>query len=242
MQFFAAQSLGKLGNAASAEPLLALLRANDNKDAYLRFVASHALSKLEADEALAEGAQGSFGRRAPGRVAGVSLHAGSGHRRASSTIRIRTSCARPPRPSTTRPSEPALAPLAAQAATAPPADQALVVRALNANYRLGEAPRAQALANYALNDKATPEMRAEALQQLALWGKVPARDRVVGIYRPAWPMKARDGADAADALAPSVAKLLGGGAPRAGATRRARCREVARAARRRAGAGGHGEQ
>ena len=39
VQFFAAQSLGKLGNEASAEPLLALLRANDNKDAYLRFAA-----------------------------------------------------------------------------------------------------------------------------------------------------------------------------------------------------------
>ena len=48
VQFFAAQSLGKLGNAASAEPLLALLRANDNKDAYLRFAASNALSKIRA--------------------------------------------------------------------------------------------------------------------------------------------------------------------------------------------------
>ena len=40
------------------------------------------------------------------------------------------------------------------------------------------------LANYALNDKATAEMRAEALKQLALWGDVPQRDRVVGIFRP----------------------------------------------------------
>ena len=78
------------------------------------------------------------------------------------------------------PIECGLAPLAGKLASAPGRDEALVVRALNANFRLGDAPRAQALANYAVNDKATPEMRAEALKQLALWGKVPQRDRVVG--------------------------------------------------------------
>ncbi len=57
VQFFAAQSLGKLGNEASAEPLLALLRANDNKDQYLRFAAANALSKLGADGALAKAAK-----------------------------------------------------------------------------------------------------------------------------------------------------------------------------------------
>jgi hypothetical protein len=36
-------------------------------------------------------------------------------------------------------------------------------------------------------------MRAEALMQLSLWGKVPQRDRVVGIYRP---MKERPATDA----------------------------------------------
>ena len=85
-----------------------------------------------------------------------------------------------------------------------------MVRALNANFRLGDAPRAQAIANYALNEKATPEMRAEALRQLGLWGKVPQRDRVVGIYRP---MKERPADDAVAAFAPAVAKLLDGSAP-----------------------------
>jgi hypothetical protein len=65
--------------------------------------------------------------------------------------------------------EAAQAPLAGKLASAPPADWALVVRALNSNFRLGGGPRAQALVNYALNDQATEEMRAEALKQVALW-------------------------------------------------------------------------
>ena len=108
------------------------------------------------------------------------------------------------------PIEAALAPLAGKLASAPPADQALVVRALNANYRLGGAPRAQALVNYALNDQATEEMRAEALKQVALWQQTPARDRVVGILRP---MDKRDGSAAVGALTPQVAKLLGESVP-----------------------------
>jgi len=108
------------------------------------------------------------------------------------------------------PISPALAPLAGKLASAPVKDEAVVVRALNANYRLGDAPRAQALANYAANAAATPQMRTEALQQLARWGDVPQRDRVVGIYRP---LEARAATDAATALTPLAPKLLGDGVP-----------------------------
>ena len=193
VQFFAAQSLGKLGSEASAEPLLALLRANDNKDQYLRFVAAQCALEAGRGWCAGEGSQGSVRRRAPGRIAGVSLLVAIPRSRASCGTPTHSSCARRPRPSTTRRSRWGCAPLAGKLASAPPADEALVVRAMNANYRLGGAPRAKALANYSLNDKATAEMRAEALKQLALWGDVPQRDRVVGIFRP---MKPRDAADA----------------------------------------------
>jgi len=210
VQFFAAQSLGKLGDASSAAPLIALLRANDNKDAYLRFVASHALSQLKgADDALAAGAKDPSAAVRLGVLLtyrytqnpAIARFLGDADaylvREAAEAIND-------------APVEPALNALAAKLQTAPPVDQALVVRAINANYRLGEGPRAQALAGYALNDKATPEMRAEALAQLGLWGKVPQRDRIVGIYRP---MKSRDGGDAESALSPAVAKLLDGSVP-----------------------------
>jgi quinoprotein glucose dehydrogenase len=209
VRFFAAQSLGKLGNEASAEPLLALLRANDNKDQYLRFVAANALSKLGAAGALAKAV------RDPS--AAVRLGVLLAYRYSSDpaiaaflqdpdAFIVREAA----EAINDAPVEMGLAPLAGKLASAPPADEALVVRALNANYRLGGAPRARALANYSLNDKATAGMRAEALKQLALWGDVPQRDRVVGIFRP---MKSREATDAVTALEPEVARLLGAGVP-----------------------------
>ena len=204
VRFFAAQSLGKLGNAASAEPLLALLRANDNKDAYLRFVASHALSQLHADSALAAGAKDPSAAVRLGVLLAYryTKNPAIAHFLGDSDAFIVREAAEA---INDVPVEPALNALADKLVSAPAADQALVLRALNANYRLGETARAQAVADYALNDKATPEMRAEALQQLGLWGNVPQRDRIVGIYRP---MKARAATDAASALTPAVAKLL----------------------------------
>lgn len=209
VQFFAAQSLGKRGNEASAAPLLALLRSNDNKDAYVRHAASYALSKLGADRALAAAAKDPSAAVRLG-VLLAYRHMGDPAiatflndadafivREAAEAIND-------------VPIEPALAPLAGKLASAPVKDEALVVRALNANFRLGNAPRAQAIVNYALNDKATPEMRTEALRQLAVWGKVPQRDRVVGIYRP---MNERPADDAVAALTPALPRLLDGTAP-----------------------------
>jgi quinoprotein glucose dehydrogenase len=209
VQFFAAQSLGKLGKEESAEPLLALLRANDNQDAYLRFVAANALAKLGADAAL--------GKAAKDPSAAVRLGVLLAYRYSSDpaiSVFLADSDAYIVREAAEAindaPIEPSLAPLAGKLASAPAADWPLVVRALNANYRLGGAPRAQALANYSLNDKASEEMRAEALKQLALWGNTPARDRVVGIFRP---MEAREPRDAIAALEPQVTRLLADGVP-----------------------------
>ena len=211
VQFFAAQSLGKIGKEESAGPLLALLRTNDNNDAYLRFVAAHALSRLQADAALAQAAKDSS--------AAVRLGVLLAYRYSSDpaiAVFLNDSDAFIVREAAEAindaPIEAALAPLAGKLASAPAADQPLVVRALNANYRLGGAPRAQALVNYALSGKASEEMRAEALQQVALWEKTPARDRVVGIYRP---MDKRDGSQAVAALEPEVARLVGDGMPQA---------------------------
>jgi len=209
VQFFAAQSLGKIGKEESAGPLLALLRANDNKDAYLRFAAANALSKLQADAALAKAAKDPSAavrlgvllayRYSVDPAIAVFLNDSDAYivREAAEAINDADI-------------EAAQAPLAGKLASAPPADWALVVRALNSNFRLGGGPRAQALVNYALNDKAGEEMRAEALKQIALWQKIPARDRVVGIFRP---MDKRTGTAAVDALEPQAAKLLVDGVP-----------------------------
>jgi len=183
VQFFAAQSLGKLSKEESAGPLLALLRANDNKDAYLRFAAANALSKLGAYDALAKAEKDPS---AAVRLGVLLAYRYDQHPAAANFLNdadpfIAREAAEAINDA---PIEAAYAPLAGKLVSASPDDQPVVVRALNANFRLGGAPRARAIANYALNDKATPEMRAEALKQLGLWGANFARDRVVGIYRP----------------------------------------------------------
>ncbi len=78
-------------------------------------------------------------------------------------------------------------------------------RALNANFRLGHATNAQALASFAGRSDAPEPLRIEALELLADWPKPPARDHIMGLYRPLPP---RDTKPAADALRPVLVSLL----------------------------------
>ncbi|MEZ6104001.1 MAG: HEAT repeat domain-containing protein [Pirellulaceae bacterium] len=82
-------------------------------------------------------------------------------------------------------------------------------RALNANYRLGEAIHAEAIAKLAGQANAQPLMRAEALNLLRLWKTPAPRDRVLGMWRPL--TEPRDESIAAKALADQLPHLLQGG-------------------------------
>jgi quinoprotein glucose dehydrogenase len=123
--------------------------------------------------------------------------------------------------------EPASTPAAAASAEAPAssltrdrnlttlaADDTFMVRVLNANFRVGTLANAVALANYAARTDVPTGLRVEALTHLATWEKTPARDRVVGIFRPLNPAT-RDGSVAASALQPKLEELLSANAPRA---------------------------
>ncbi len=206
VRFFAAQSLGKVGDGASARKLVDLLKANDNKDAYIRHAASYALSRIQDKSALEAAVQNPSAAVRVGAVlayrhlkdARVAAYLDDSDpfvaREAAEAIND-------------KPVEGAYAALAAKLDDAPVNDNAVVSRAINAHYRIGGAKDAQALAQYATRDAANPEMRAEALLQLGLWGKTPQRDRIVGIYRP---LPARDGKAGADALTAVLPKVLGG--------------------------------
>ena len=98
---------------------------------------------------------------------------------------------------------PALAALITQPLT----DEAILFRVLNAHFRLGQPANAAALAAYAANVAAPAKLRGEAIAQLANWPTPPARDRVVGLFRPLTPAT-RPAADAAAALTPLLAGLL----------------------------------
>jgi hypothetical protein len=92
---------------------------------------------------------------------------------------------------------PAALPQLAALLAKPRADEQLMLRALNAAFLDGTAPAAQALADFAGKDGPAEDLRAEAVQLLALWSQPPACDRVTGLHRP---LPARDAAPAAAAL------------------------------------------
>jgi quinoprotein glucose dehydrogenase len=82
-------------------------------------------------------------------------------------------------------------------------------RVLNANFRLGKAEHAAALAAYA-GRKDVPELlRIEALDMLGAWAKPAPRDRVLGSWRP---LAERDSAVAANALRTQLAAVFSGSA------------------------------
>ncbi|HRP04780.1 MAG TPA: hypothetical protein PLV87_07705, partial [Opitutaceae bacterium] len=84
-------------------------------------------------------------------------------------------------------------------------ESGLGLRILNAHFRLGQPENAAALAAFASRTDAPDALRIEALTHLAAWGHPPARDRIVGIYRP---LPSRDAAPAAMALSPFAPRLV----------------------------------
>ncbi|QDT10453.1 PVC-type heme-binding CxxCH protein [Planctomycetes bacterium K23_9] len=84
-------------------------------------------------------------------------------------------------------------------------DLAFIRRALNANYRIGDADSADRIAQYAANAGAPIDMRVEALDMLADWVKPDPRDRVINDFRPLDP---RDVNLAVTALSKRIDSLM----------------------------------
>ena len=78
---------------------------------------------------------------------------------------------------------------------------------LNANFRLGTAENAAAVARFAARAGAPEAMRIEALEMLAAWAKPSGHDRVLNAWRP---LKPRDAALAAAALRPALGGIFAG--------------------------------
>ncbi|MGN6543754.1 MAG: PVC-type heme-binding CxxCH protein [Aureliella sp.] len=96
---------------------------------------------------------------------------------------------------------PALAALTKQANI----PDALMHRALNANFRLGTPENAQAVAAVAADSSRSEAMRREALEMLRSWGEPGDLDRVMNRYSP---LPARDPAPARDAVKASLGGIL----------------------------------
>ena len=214
VQLFAVQALGKLGRKEAVGPVLSMLAANTNHDAYLRHAGVFALVRLQDTNA----------------VLAAATHASSAVRMAalltlrrweSPAIARFLNDADPlviteaaiaindqPIPAAfpdlaallSNPNLPTLAGKSDE-----PARQALVRRVVNAHFRLGQPANAAAIAAFARNANATPEMRAEAINALADWHTPPKTDRVIGLHRP---VPERPDAAGANALRPVLDELL----------------------------------
>ncbi len=210
VKFFAAQSLGKIHHTDATSALIAAVRSNNDTDAYLRHALVLGLVGCATPTQLAASAKDDS--RAVRLAAVLALR-----RLKSSTI---AEFLTDPDPLIIREAalaindEPIPTALPALAALTgkPVANEATMLRALNAHFRLGTSADATALANYAVRPEAPAQLRAEALTLLTLWSQPPARDRLVGIYRPL-AEKNRPTTAVIAALEPHLARLLTGASP-----------------------------
>lgn len=203
--FYAAQSLGKLRRPDAIPALLGLLRKNDDEDPVLRHAVVVALSRLGADPLLASTAQDAS--RAV-RLGGLLAY----RRLADPAVGSFLSDFDPAivreaaRAINDLPISAALPALAALLDTAPLDDTALVLRALNAHFVVGQPENAEALAAFASRSYVPASLRAEALRYLACWAKPPARDRSTGLRRE---LPARDAGPATKAMLDFLSRLNG---------------------------------
>jgi quinoprotein glucose dehydrogenase len=80
-------------------------------------------------------------------------------------------------------------------------------RALNANFRLGDARNATAVATFAANAAAPEKLRVEAVKMLGMWANPPRRDRVTGLTQN---LGTRDAARAVTAFRAHLGGLFSG--------------------------------
>jgi quinoprotein glucose dehydrogenase len=195
VSFFSAQGLAKLGRKECVSQVLLMARTNSDHGAVLRHGYVQALAAAGDFPAIAEAA----GHVDPA-VRLVALLA----MRLAGRVEIAQFladedpllCAEAARAIDEAPISVALPKLAALLAK-PRADEPLMLRVLQAAFRVGTAAEAQALGAYAAQAGQPEALRTEAVQLLARWPQPPARDRVTGLVRP---LPARDAAPAAVAL------------------------------------------
>ena len=182
VRYFAALSLGKLKHAAAIDPILEMLAANEDRDPMLRHAGIMALTWAGDAKSLAAAAR----HHSPSARIGVAV---SLRKQKSPQVadflgdvdpRVSLEAARAIHDVPIPEAMPQLAALAARATQSDP----LLRRVLNANFRLGAAENAAAVAGIAARRDTPDAMRIEALRMLAAWDKPSSRDRVLGMWRP----------------------------------------------------------
>ena len=202
-KFFAAIALGNLHRPEAAAPLMEMLRQNEDKDAHLR----HA------------GVMGLLGSNNPVEIM-RGLHDPSPSARLGALLVMRRQ-ALPAISSFLIDPDPRLVSEAAHAINDVPIPQAypalyamlksphlpetVLVRAVNAGYRVGTADAAKALADFAARPDGPDWIRVRALQDLGEWANPSPLDHVMHMY---WPLPGRPDAAAREAAGMVITKIL----------------------------------
>ncbi len=205
VRFFAALAIGQTSATDSIPAVLEMLRENADQDQYLRHAGVMALSGCANDAALSLAANDPSPsvRLAALLAYGKLLHPGIAKFLEDEAPALVSEAAHVISDAPILSAQPALAALLQKQNLG----EHIELRALNAAFRTGTAADAKALINYALDAKHEGGLRVEALTEIGLWAQPPARDRVIGIYRP---MEPRPAAPAAEALSASINALLEG--------------------------------
>jgi quinoprotein glucose dehydrogenase len=205
VRFFAALALGKLGQKQSMDPVLDLLRANADRDAYLRHAGVMALVGINDRERLLVAA----GDTSPA----VRLAVLVALRRLGSPDVVRFLNDADPRlvleaaRAINDVPIPAALPQLAALIQRTGLSEPLGYRVLNAHFRLGQPENARAVAAFAARPENPERLRVEALAMLGDWARPSGRDRVLGLWRP---LEARPARVAPDAVRPVLSDLFRG--------------------------------
>ncbi|MFN0067576.1 MAG: HEAT repeat domain-containing protein, partial [Limisphaerales bacterium] len=207
-RFFAAIALGRIGDRAATDGLLALLRANANADPFLRHAGVMGLAGCSDEARLrALAMDDSVAVRLAAVVALRRLKSPAvGDFLDDADPAVVTDAARAINDTSLEAAMPRLAAILGR----PGLPEAAVRRAINANLRAGGADHAAALAQFAKLSSAETRHRAEAVTLLGNWPSPSGRDEVTGLWRP---LPARDAAaaeEARTALSAAFNDLLAG--------------------------------
>ncbi|MEE2886617.1 MAG: PVC-type heme-binding CxxCH protein, partial [Planctomycetota bacterium] len=204
VRFFAAISLGQLGDTSAIKPLVEMIRADDERDPYLRHAGVMGLSGIGDLAALA--------RYATDRSRAVRIAVVLAHRRLESAGVARFLGDEDPlvRLEAARaihdvPIVDAMPKLAAVLNRSGLNDPHLLTRAVNANYRVGTSECIARLTECIRSPKARQETRMEAVKAAIHWENPSGRDRVINLWRP---LPKRSAAPMLASLAPHLGDLL----------------------------------
>ncbi|MBC8003730.1 MAG: HEAT repeat domain-containing protein [Opitutaceae bacterium] len=203
VRYFAGIGVGKARRKEAVQPLLTMLRENNNQDPFLRHAGVMGLLGCSDKSTLLGAAKDPS---VAVRLAAVVVLRRQEDPKVAQFLndaepRVVLEAARAINDASIYAS---LAPLASLINKQIP-DEPLGRRVINANFRLGTPATAMALAKYAAGRDANNNLRVEAMQCLSEWAKPSGRERLQGLWRP---LPTRDPVPAARAIESVVGEIL----------------------------------